>query len=229
MKTGTKAHPAVVIIAVIFAAAALTGCGQPGADGEAYTAYSWVYGPITIATNDPAFAGLSTVYNGEFRKTSPGVYDFEYIAWDDSYWWGWYEIYVNPGEDGGLFGPGEDGTDLYFEVVCLSTGPSFYVWEDLGSAGVSGSRATDSQPLAVLGAGLAEVSVAGAGKDAGPADAGPGVEPAAPGDSSGPRGELRGLGGSLSAAGTTGRPAAVVKTVELRGYTVVFGFARGAE
>jgi hypothetical protein len=216
----------IIILAVAVVTAAVAGCGQPGADGDAYIAYSWAVGPITIATNDPAFAGASYIYNGEFRQTSPGVYDFEYTAWDDSYWWGWYEIYVNPGEDGGAFGAGDDGADLYFEVLCLSTGASFYVWEDLASAAL-GTEGTE--PLAVLGAGVPEAAdVAEA------ADTGPGVKPAAEGDASEPRGTLGELGGPRpagveTAAKTAGRPAAVVETVELPGYTVVFGFGRGAE
>ncbi len=215
MKSQTGTRRGIIILAVVVITAAAMGCGQPGADGDAYIAYSWAVGPITIATNDPAFAGQSYIYNGEFRQTSPGVYDFQYIAWDDSEWWGWYEIYVNPGEDGGAFGGGDDGADLYFEVLCLSTGASFYVWEDLASAG--------TEPLAVLGAGLPEV-------------AGAGVEPAAEGDASELRGELGELGGLRPAAVATedafepgSRGAATVQTVELPGYAVVFGFAGGAE
>lgn len=247
MESGSWARRAVFIIAVVVTVAAVVGCGQPGADGDAYIAYSWAVGPITIASNDPAFAGASYVYNGEFLKTSPGVYDFEYIAWDSSYWWGWYEIYVNPGEDGGMFGAGEDGSDLYFELLCLSTGPSFYVWSssasalsgagagdmgpaDAGAVTASGGAGVASEPLAVLGAGLVEVPVADAG-------AGPGgglEEPAAPGDASEPRGKLGELGGPLpagaeTAAGATDRGAAVVETVRLPGVTVVFGFGGGAE
>ncbi len=224
METDTRARRAIVIIAVAFIAAALTGCGQPGADGDAYIAYSWAVGPITIATNDPAFAGASYIYNGEFRRTSPGVYDFEYVAWDNSEWWGWYEIYVNPGEDGGAFGAGDDGADLYFELLCLSTGPSFYVWEDLSSAALG----TDgTEPLAVLGAGPAEAAaeVAGAG-----------AEPAVEGDASELPGELGEPGGlrpaavgAEDAAEPGSRGAATVQTVELPGYTVVFGFAGGPE
>ncbi|MFP4432680.1 MAG: hypothetical protein ACLFPV_15625 [Spirochaetaceae bacterium] len=211
MKSRTGTRRGTIILAALIIAAAVVGCGQPGADGDAYIAYSWAVGPITIDTNDPAFAGASYIYNGEFRQTSPGVYDFEYTAWDDSEWWGWYEIYVNSGEDGKPFGAGEDGTDLYFELLCLSTGPSFYIWEDLSSAAL-GTEGTE--PLAVLGAGLPEApapEAEGAGKGA--PGAGPGVKP----------------GGVETAAKTAGRPAAVVETAELPGYTVVFGFAGGAE
>ncbi len=227
-KTLQKASLVITLLALAVFVAAVTGCGRPGADGDAYIAYSWVVGPITIATNDPAFAGASYIYNGEFLRTSPGVYDFEYVAWDDSYWAGWYEIYVNPGEDGGIFSPGEDGTDLYFELACYSTGPSFYVWEDLAAAGMAPAGAAESktpapaatEPVAVLGAGLPEKTVAAPG-----AGAHRSAQPAAPGDASAPQGALGALGSPRPPADrAAGRRAAVTETVDLPGVTVVFGF-----
>lgn len=120
MESRTETRRGTIILAALTITAAVVGCGQPGADGDAYIAYSWAVEPITIATNDPAFAGASYIYNGE---------------------------------DGGLFGAGEDGTDLYFELLCLSTGPSVYIWEDLASAAL-GTDGTEL--LAVLGTGLSE-------------------------------------------------------------------------
>jgi hypothetical protein len=107
----------------------LVGCGGDGSDGKAYIAYTWLYGPISFYTEDPAFETETYIYNGEFRETRPGEWYFEYLAWDDSYWYGTYEIYINEGESGGLFSEGEDGGDLYFQLAAYSIGPSLYVWD----------------------------------------------------------------------------------------------------
>lgn len=104
--------------------------GQDGQDGEAYIAYSWVVGPILFRTNDPAFGDDEYIVNGQYRTVVPGTYQYEYIAWDDSYWWGEYTVYIEEGEPGLLFYDGFDGEDLYFELACYSFGPSFYVWDE---------------------------------------------------------------------------------------------------
>ena len=62
--------------------------------------------------------------------TTPGTYYFDYIAWNDSYWYGNYTIYVEEGTSGGLLFDGADGDDLYFELACYSFGPDFYVWSE---------------------------------------------------------------------------------------------------
>lgn len=123
------------MVPVLAVAAALAGgcglvMGQDGQPGKAYIAYTWVSGPITFATEDPAFAGQSLIYNGEYRETTPGTYEFAYVAWDDSVWEGSYTIYVDPGQPGELFRDGADGEDLYFELSCLSFGATLYVWDE---------------------------------------------------------------------------------------------------
>ena len=120
-------------VAVIAMTTALSaGCsmfmGQDGEDGDVYIAYSWVVGPFTWWTNDPALAGEIYIINGRYYPALPGTYDFQYQSWDGSVWEGSYTIYVDEGKPGMFFTDGADGEDLYFELLCLSTGPSLYVW-----------------------------------------------------------------------------------------------------
>ncbi|MFW5695051.1 MAG: hypothetical protein ACOCYB_07775 [Alkalispirochaeta sp.] len=133
----------------------LAGCGADGSDGDSFIAYSWVSGPITFYTEDPAFEGQEAIYNESYVNAVPGTWYMEYQAWDGSQWWAEYEIYLDEGEDGGLFTDGDDGVDLYFELAAYSIGPSFYVWEgepygaaavtlgsaaELGAAGVTAAE-----------------------------------------------------------------------------------------
>lgn len=112
----------------------LAGCslllGTDGQNGDAFICYSWVVGPIDFSTSDPAFAGLTYISNGTYRRATPGTYHFEYIAWDDSYWSGNYTIYIEEGTSAGFLFDGVDGDDLYFELACYSFGPDFYVWNE---------------------------------------------------------------------------------------------------
>ena len=114
--------------------------GQDGADGISSLSITWIFSPFAFYSNNPGLPDIG--YNGTYYKSNAGEYYFEYIAWDDSYWNGYYKIIVNqgeagePGELGGLFGePGADGEDgadganIYFELSCLSVGPSLYAWD----------------------------------------------------------------------------------------------------
>lgn len=126
---------AVSAALLITAAAAFsTSCdvfmGEDGQDGDAFIAYSWAVGPIAFYTEDPAFAGQSYISNGVYKSATAGTYYFEYIAWDDSYWYGEYTVYVDEGTEGGFLTDGFDGEDIYFELACYSTGPSFYEWNE---------------------------------------------------------------------------------------------------
>jgi hypothetical protein len=104
--------------------------GEDGKDGDSFIAYSWAVGPILFYTEDPAFAGQSYISNGAYKSATPGTYYFEYIAWDDSYWYGDYTIYVDEGTEGGFLMDGFDGEDIYFELACYSTGPKLYKWSE---------------------------------------------------------------------------------------------------
>jgi hypothetical protein len=109
----------------VFVLALLASCAPwVGIDGEAYIAYSWAVDPIVFYTEDPAFAGKDFISNGVYENAHVGTWYFEYIAWDASYWYGTYEIYVDEG------GPLYHGEDVYFELACYSFGPSFYAWDE---------------------------------------------------------------------------------------------------
>lgn len=133
--------------------------GSKGDDGKSYIAYTWV--DINwVSTDDPAFG--SSITSGTPYRTNPGRYSFSYESWDGSPYSGTYYIYIEygwggspgqpgePGEPGGLFwqdgkdgddgargADGADGDDIWFELVLLSTGPSFYAWPDPSYLGKS--------------------------------------------------------------------------------------------
>lgn len=112
-----KSAPVILIFLFFF----VSGCSLfNGSNGDAYIAYSWVSGPISFYSEDPSFG--DTIYNGVYEDASVGTWYFEYIAWDDSWWYGVYTVYEN---EGAFM---TDGEDIYFELSCLSFGPSFYEW-----------------------------------------------------------------------------------------------------
>lgn len=199
----------------------LTGCGGDGQDGKGYIAYTWLYGPISFYTEDPAFETQSYIYNGEFRESRPGRWYFEYLAWDDSLWYGTYEIYINEGESGGLFSEGDDGADLYFQLACYSFGPSFYVWEspDYVTAGASSL-------VAAAGAGVTgKLGASGAEepreREIGGAEAAglrKGAETGAQAPKLQPAGEQREL-----------LPDATTHVIEHRRFTLVLRYEKGTE
>ncbi len=104
----------------------LISCG-PGEDGDAYITISWMFDPFTYWTDDPAIPYI--FYNGEYYLASLGTYNFQYQSWDSSILTGQYTIYINEGLPGTLFSEGEDGSDIYFELLWLSIGTSFYAWD----------------------------------------------------------------------------------------------------
>ncbi len=115
-----------IVFLPIFISLFLFSCGDDGQDGDAYIAITWVGGPFTYWTDDPAIP--YTFYNNHYYLTWPGKYNFMYESWDTSIWSGSYTIYINVGESGKLIKDGEDGADIYFLLVCYSTGPDFYAW-----------------------------------------------------------------------------------------------------
>jgi hypothetical protein len=144
-----RGRGATLALATVVAglAVSLTGCslmsGNPGADGKVYIAYSWAVGPISFATDDPAFTGLSYIINGAYRLSTPGTYNFAYLAWDNSTWQGYYTLTANRGQPGGFMADGADGADKYYELLCLSTGATLYTWSSAKSArGEAGAAAT---------------------------------------------------------------------------------------
>ncbi len=120
----------IVVFPVLFSFSCEMFTGEDGIDGDAFIAYSWAVGPILFYTEDPAFTDQSYIYNGRYEDAAPGTYYFEYISWDDSFWFGEYTIYINEGTEGGFLTDGINGEDIYFELACYSFGPSFYEWSE---------------------------------------------------------------------------------------------------
>lgn len=96
--------------------------GPRGRDGRAYFAVDYEHrAPYSYWDNNP-----SLPYNpiiGEFYRTNPGLFEFEYFINDYDYWYGTYEIWINPGGMGGPRGePGYDGADSYLTLICDPNG-----------------------------------------------------------------------------------------------------------
>ncbi len=59
----------------------------------------------------------------QFLQSRPGIYDFEYFINPYDYWYGTYEVWINPGGLGGPHGqPGYDGSDTYLMLICDPNG-----------------------------------------------------------------------------------------------------------
>ncbi len=139
------------IVGTLLVLSTLIGCGMPGDDGDSYVAYSWAVGPFSFYSTDPAFSGRSFIGNNTYYKSDEGTWYMEYQSWDESLWWAEYEVYREEGKDGALFTDGSDGDDLYFEISCLSSGPSLYIW-DRPYGGWVVSSGVKSEAIAVIGA-----------------------------------------------------------------------------
>lgn len=107
--------------------------GYDGFDGRAYLALSWTDSePIYIEPGTNAIPSL--FYWDEYYRINPGIYTMYYDGefWDGYDWveYAWevdYEIWINFGEEGGLFYDGLDGADNYFVVECNPFGPDVYL------------------------------------------------------------------------------------------------------
>lgn len=113
------------LLYVLSIAIFLTSCivvdntpGPRGIDGRAFFSVDYErHAPYSYWDNNP-----SIPYNpilGEFYISQPGIYDFEYFINPYDYWYGTYEVWVNPGGPGGPHGePGYDGADTYLTLIC---------------------------------------------------------------------------------------------------------------
>ncbi len=113
------------ILSIILVSIFFTSCivvdntpGPRGRNGRAFFAVDYEHrSPYSYWDNNP-----SIPYNpvlGEFYITRPGIYDFEYFINPHDYWYGTYEVWINPGGPGGPHGePGYDGADNYLTLIC---------------------------------------------------------------------------------------------------------------
>lgn len=108
----------------------------PGPDGYAGRAYFGVdydyEPPYSYWDNNPSIP--TDPYIGEYYPTYGGVYDFEYFIDRDDYWFGTYEIWINPGGPGRANGQrGRDGADTYLLLILNPEGP--YEWRKANTKG----------------------------------------------------------------------------------------------
>ena len=92
--------------------------GPPGHAGLAFFGITYeVQHPYSYWDNNPAIPSNPVI--GEYYITAPGIYEFEYFINPYEYWYGTYEVFINPGGPGGSYGrPGYDGADNYFILIC---------------------------------------------------------------------------------------------------------------
>jgi major membrane immunogen (membrane-anchored lipoprotein) len=99
----------------------ITGCGKDGADGLAFLAIDWVFTPQSYWDNN---AGIPSPFTqGTYYQVSPGTYNFEYTAWDYTYYSGTYTLTINKGKKGSFLQDGKDGEDKYYTLWLYSDGP----------------------------------------------------------------------------------------------------------
>ena len=102
------------------------GCGSDGDDGEIFIRFRSVLTPISFFIDNPEIP-MNVEYD-VYYKISPGVYPFTYIDHSNVVHplpgeFGLVEVVSDPGQTGSLFKSGEDGKDLYIDLILLSTGP----------------------------------------------------------------------------------------------------------
>ena len=110
-----------VLIAVILISLPM-GCGKDGADGLAFLRITFLYQALTYWDNND---GIPYGFNWhQYYEVLAGTYNFNYTAWDASYWVGTYTITIHAGEKGGLLKSGADGADINWSLYLYSIGPS---------------------------------------------------------------------------------------------------------
>jgi hypothetical protein len=106
----------------------LTSCGDDGKDGKPYLKLSWDGAVLYYLDDIPGTP--DPVYNNTYYECAPGTYTFEYIHGnnDDYIWSGTITMTKGKdGEDGGLFSDGDDGDDIYYEIMLYGfVGPVIY-------------------------------------------------------------------------------------------------------
>lgn len=104
--------------------------GPPGRDGKAFFGIDYDYNPpYSYWDNNPNMP--TAPFFGEYYRSNPGRYNFEYFINQTDYWYGTYEIFVNRGQPGQPMGePGADGADNYLMLICNDDG--FYFEDQYG-------------------------------------------------------------------------------------------------
>ena len=102
------------------------GCGRDGSDGEIFLRFRAILTPINFSIDNPDIPG--DFQYDVYYKTTPGSYSFTYTDHNNVTHplpgeFGVIDIEADAGQGGSLFKAGEDGDDLYIDLILLSTGP----------------------------------------------------------------------------------------------------------
>ncbi|MGB0165658.1 MAG: hypothetical protein ACPF8V_02270 [Luteibaculum sp.] len=100
--------------------------GPPGLPGRAFYGIDFDYRPpYSYWDNNPSVP--VDPFFGEYYMSHPGYFEFEYFINREDYWYGSYELWINPGGPGRPYGePGRNGADSYLLLICNPEGP--YEW-----------------------------------------------------------------------------------------------------
>jgi hypothetical protein len=127
------------VLIILFSALFFSSCERYGSDGypgRAYLSVNWdVSKPnyLDVGTSD-----IPEIFEwGTYYRTYPGIYTLNYSGrvWKTSYWSNYsclvdYEIYENPGQQGGANYDGRDGLNSYFDIVCTPYGPDISSYDN---------------------------------------------------------------------------------------------------
>ncbi|MDF1570301.1 MAG: hypothetical protein P1P82_01640 [Bacteroidales bacterium] len=102
----------------------LVSCGRSGDPGHCFISVDWEYwnedyGVYYYKDNNPDVPESQYIDPGFYYDSYPGYYEYHYEAEDPDEWFsyeGFYELFQNPGTEGGLFRDGWDGADTYFDL-----------------------------------------------------------------------------------------------------------------
>ena len=103
------------------------GCSD-GNDGKVFLRIRAILEepPSSVTINNP---DIPTEFQYDlYYETQPGSYDFNYTDYDDEDHpqegeLGIIDIVAEPGSNAGILKQGEDGQDLYIDLILLSDGP----------------------------------------------------------------------------------------------------------
>jgi len=119
--------------------------GPNGLDGRAFFGVDYNHAiPYSYWDDNPRVP--SNPYFGEFYRTEPGWYEFEYFVNPTEYWYGSYQMDIEPGGPGLPHGEvGEDGADTY---LTLFLDPEGWTEDRFLNKSIKSSR--DNQNLLTL-------------------------------------------------------------------------------
>ncbi len=123
----------IIVLLIALIAISLSSCiivsdgyGPNGRSGRAFFGISYDYEQPYSYWDDNSSIPENPFFD-EYYPTYSGVYEFEYFVNRVDYWYGTYEIWVNPGELGGPNNiRGRDGIDSYLMLICNPNGPDEY-------------------------------------------------------------------------------------------------------